>query len=509
MHETRPNIVLICCDDIGFNEIGIYQGKGMPDRDVFKRERVHTPHIDSIGRDGAVFSRYYATSAICTPSRYSILTGRLASRSPSIMEKFPPPMQAAVTWNTKIDSEEGNIGNVFKSFGYATGYVGKWHNQVPPADLPPEIMKADDPYDPEFKRIVNEAYEKRADYLRNGFGFDYVDRLYYGNREGFPAPLQVHNLEWITEGAVNFIGANKDNPFFLYMAFSTPHGDHFTSFAEQDPLITPAGVLDTKPESGMPSRKELPARLKKAGVSEKTGMSTWMDDSVGAVLARLDEYGLRDNTIVMFTCDHLARGKYMCYEGCRVPFLICWPGKIAANTEINSLCSNIDLVSTLAECADGTVPQGYVTDGASFAPLAADPDTDHEWRDHLFLECSNIRGVVTDTWKYIACRASQDILDAIEQDRREAEQEKRKRWVGWDGRKNPHAGFEKEGVRYFAAGEFPHYFDPDQLYNLEQDPFEQNNLISDPAYADTVKNLQSLLKEELEKLPHSFGEFTE
>ncbi|MFC1479745.1 sulfatase [Planctomycetota bacterium] len=315
MSKPCPNIVLICCDDIGFNEIGIYQGKGFPDRDVFQGEQVHTPHIDSIGMDGAVLNRYYATSAICTPSRYSILTGRLASRSPSIMEKFPPPMQATVTWNTKIDPEEGTVGNVFKSLGYSTGYVGKWHNQVPPAGLTPEIMKANDPYDPEFNRVVNEAYEKRADYLRNGFGFDYVDRLYYGNREGFPEPLQVHNLEWITEGAVNFIEANRDNPFFLYMAFSTPHGDHFSSFIEDDPLITPAGVLEKRPESGMPPREELPARLAEAGVSEKTGMSTWMDESVGAVLAQLDTYGLRNNTVVIFTCDHLARGKYMCYEG--------------------------------------------------------------------------------------------------------------------------------------------------------------------------------------------------
>ena len=503
---TTPNIVLICADDIGFNEIGVYRGMGMPDRDIFDGERVHTPHMDSIAGDGALFTRYYATSAICTPSRYSILTGRLASRSPSIMETFPPPNQATITWNTRIDRDEGNIAKVLKSLGYATGFVGKWHNWAPRVELS-LIDDNADPRDPAFAAAVKAAYDKRIGYLREGFGFDHVDRVYFGNKEAFPKPLRVHNLEWMAEGADRFVQANHDRPFFLYLAFSTPHGDHFSSFLEDDPLLTPAGMLDRRPGE-MPPREEIPARLAAAGVSVKTAMSTWMDDCIGAVLSRLENVGVSDDTVIIFTCDHLARGKYMCHEGCRVPFMIRWPNGIPAGQEIDALCANIDLTATLAELAGGSLPTDYVTDGRSFAPLLLDPDKNVPWRDHLFLECSNIRGVVSDRWKYIACRAPEGVAAAIEADRKEAEAAGRKRCVGWDGRKNPHAGFETEGVRYFAAGAFPHYFDPDQLYDLESDVFEQKNLIANPQYAGVVDRMKSLLKAELEKLPHSFGEFT-
>ena len=109
----QPNVVVICADDIGFNEIGVYQERQMPDRDVYKGSPAYTPYMDAIAREGALFTRYYGTSAICTPSRYSILTGRFASRSPSIMETFPPGTPATITWNTRIDRSEGNIGKVF------------------------------------------------------------------------------------------------------------------------------------------------------------------------------------------------------------------------------------------------------------------------------------------------------------------------------------------------------------------------------------------------------------
>jgi arylsulfatase A-like enzyme len=502
----RPNIVLICADDIGFNEIGVYQSTGMPDRDVYAGQRVLTPHIDSLASQGVVFSRYYATSSICSPSRYSILTGRLASRSPSILEACPPPGQATIGWNTRVDRGETNLAKVLKSLGYATGFVGKWHTGEPRVDVS-TIRDIDDPRDPTFATTVRQAYETRVSYLREGFGFDFVDRVYFGNREGFPGPLRVHNLEWLSEGADQFIQSHHDQPFFLYLALSTPHGDHFTSFLQDDPLRTPAGLLDELPRTLMPPRREISARLQAAGVSASTAMSTWQDDCVGAVLARLDQFGLTEKTVVIFTCDHLARGKYMCYEGCRVPFLVRWPAGIAAGRRVEALCANVDLAASLAELAGGRLPDDYLTDGRSFAPLLLDATRPAAWRDHLLLECSNIRGIVTDRWKYIASRAPANVLEAIEADQREACATGRKRWVAWDGNRNPHPQYVTEGVRYFDAGTFPHYFDPDQLYDLASDVFEQHNVIADPSNAAVLNRMRALLKQELGKLPHSFGEF--
>jgi arylsulfatase A-like enzyme len=405
-----------------------------------------------------------------------------------------------------VDRAEDSLAKVMKSLGYATGFVGKWHTGAPGSELSPADQS--DPRDPEFAARVRADWERRVDYLREGFGFDYVDRVYFGNKEGFPKRLQVHNLEWLAEGALGFIDEHAAEPFFLHLAFSTPHGDHFSSFLTDDPLLTPAGAIAERPEV-MPPREGIPERLRAAGAGERTAMSTWMDDCIGAVLSRLEERGVGGSTVVIFTCDHLARGKFMCYEGCRVPFIIRWPGRIPAGLEVDSLCANVDLAATLTELAGGELPADYATDGTSFARLLLEPDSAAAPRDHLYLECSNIRGVVTDRWKYVACRASREVLEAIEQDLREAEAQGRKRWTGWDGRRNPHAGYQREGVRYFAAGEFPGYFDPDQLYDLEADPFEQTNLAADPERAEVLSHMKELLAAELRKMPNSFGEFTD
>jgi arylsulfatase A-like enzyme len=504
---SRPNIVLICADDLSFNEIGPYLGRGMPADDPYHGQPVHTPHIDSLAGEGALLTRYYATSAICTPSRYSILTGRLASRSPGILRQFPAGSPATITWNTPVEPQEGNLAKLLKSLGYATGFVGKWHNGNPRMDFSGVAPEAD-PADPQVAGIVRRAYDRGVEHLRGGLGFDFVDRVYFGNKEYLPARLQVHNLEWIAEGAVEFIDRHAGGPFFLYMATSAPHGDQFSRFWQDNPCNTPAGVLRRRPETAMPARENLLSRLRELGVSEVTAMAAWIDDAVGAVLGRLEALGLAENTVVVFTCDHLARGKYTCYEGSRVPFLVRWPARIRSGLETDALCANVDLACTLTRLAGGELPADYVTDGVSFADLLLEPDRPHDRRKHIYLECSNIRGIVTQRWKYIANRVTDDVMSRIEADEREARATGRKRLVGWDGRKNPHKHAEQEGIRYFASGEFPDYFDPDQLYDLEADPWEQQNLASDPRHAETLAGLKETLREELARLPHSFGEFT-
>jgi len=503
-----PNIVLICADDIGFNEIGCYQGRGMPDRDVYDGARVHTPHIDALARDGARFDRHYTPSAICTPARYCLLTGRHASRSASILERFPPPGPATITWNTHIEPGDGSIGTVMQRLGYRTGYVGKWHNGNPNPDLS-TIAGIADPDDPRFANAVRDAYDSQVDYLRDGFGFDSVERVCFGNREGWPVPLQVHNLEWLCEASEHFINDNRERPFFLYLAFSTPHGDYCNDPLGADPSLTPRGRLNALPQTLMPDRADMPERLRAAGVDRKTAMSTWQDDCVGAIVARLERLGLSDNTVVIFTGDHLARGKNMCYEGCRVPFLIRWPGRIPAGTLVDALTAHTDLAATLAGLAGGTPPAGYRHDGVDFSPLLTDDDGARaHCREQVLLECSNIRAVVTQRYKYIACRADADVHAAIDSDRRAAIAERRPRLVGWEGAANPHPQAATEGIRFFDCGRFAHYHDADQLYDLDDDVFETRNLADDPAYADVLADLRQRLGAELDQLPHAFGEFS-
>ncbi len=511
----KPNIILIYADDLDFDRIGIYDHRKYPtvtgarelgftnarhDWERRRNARQLTPHIDSLARDGAMFSRFYVTTAICTPSRYSILTGRYASRSPRFQKAYPTTGQANIQWNTQLAPMETNIARALAAAGYATGIVGKWHLGAPVGRVK-GVGRDAEPTDPHVVKALKEAHRGLTMYLRERIGFDYADRMYMQNKEwmGLPKPLQVHNLEWITEGALNFIDRNRNRPFFLYMPLTTPHGAYTASFLKSNPLFTPAGVLDRLPK-GQTSRGSIPGRIKAAGIPARNAMGTWIDDSVGAILNRLDRLELAEDTVVIFASDHQGRGKYTCYEGCRVPFVIRWPGHIRAGTPIDAICANIDLPATFMDIAGARPPKDMVRDGVSMLPVL-EGRTDG-WRNSLLLECSNIRAVVTKDYKYIANRPPDEDRRRMEEDARMAAKKGIKRTVGWDGNKNPHKW--ENGIRFAADHFFPHYFDYDQLYDLNNDPFEQNNLAADLGHAKIFMEMQELLKKKLQDLPHPF-----
>jgi hypothetical protein len=180
-----------------------------------------TPHIDSLAATGAALTRFYITSPVCTPSRYTLLTGRLASRSPGFVEKFPPGSHATMGWDTPIGREETSLPKCLQQAGYRTGLVGKWHNF--PKDkvfqkeyiLPHDSTLADI-RKPGVAEGMRANYDKALAILRDGYGWDYVDRINIGST--------VFNLEWLLEGALEFIEQNSNRPFFLYVSLPVPHG---------------------------------------------------------------------------------------------------------------------------------------------------------------------------------------------------------------------------------------------------------------------------------------------
>ena len=518
--ESKPNIIMIFADDLDFDEIGVYNilkypcctgakelgyCKDTKSRRYYHDKRMLTPHIDKLARDGATLARFYITSAICTPSRYAVLTGRFASRSPGFCKRFPPGTQASIRWNTPLEPAETNVAKAMKANGYATGMVGKWHSGGPPHRVK-GLAKDADPSDPKVQAKIRSAYEPGLRYLRENFGFDYVDRIYMGNKEplGLPYKMKVHNLEWFTDGALEFIDRYHKRPFFFYMPLTTPHGQYGTRFLTADPRYTPAGVLEKAPEV-QPSRQSIVERLAAAGIDKRNAMATWIDDALGAILEKLDNLGIADNTVVIFTSDHQSRGKFTCYEGARVPFIIRWPGKIKPGSRIDAVCANVDLAPTFIRMAGGTPQQDMARDGESFLPMLLGQGTPRSWRNGLLLECSNIRAVVTERWKYIANRPPKAVREQMEAEARQHATTGKKRRIGWDGSKNPHTW--EKGIRYGADLDFPCYFDDDQLYDLAADPFEQKNLANDPAWARTLEEMKALLKAKLKDLPHTFGEF--
>jgi arylsulfatase A-like enzyme len=527
---SRPNIIFILADDLDFDEIGVYEPREYPSRTgahlrglttwredwrYYPDPRMHTPHIDSLATDGMRLDRFYVTSAVCTPSRYAFMTGRYASRSLPFLERYPPGTEAFVTWNTQLGTAEPNLARALSGLGYYTGLVGKWHLGFPFAQIDPLPADAD-PADPNTAAQIRRNYELSVETVRQEFGWDHVDRLWLLNKEGgalgLPDALRHHNQEWLTAGALEFIHdrAGTDQPFFLYFALTVPHSQFdgiYGEFRGADPLASPAGRL-SQPATGQPSRASIDTRLRERGISPRNAMATWIDDSVGAILAELEALDIADNTLVIFTSDHQSRGKFTAYEGSRVPFLARWPDHVPAGITVDALTANIDVAPTLVELAGGKPRELGKVDGRSLLPLLQGK-VPAQWRDSLLLEIAYSRAVVTRDWKLLVNRPVPEALAAFDADRLAFAATGQRRTVHWSGRSNPHGPWwGEEGIRYVADVDFPHFFDFDQLYHLHTDPFEQVNVIDHPEYRDTTHQLKAQLREHLASLPHAFGEFS-
>ena len=487
--DPRPNIVIIYADDLDFHELGVTGG------------RVLTPNIDRLANGGMRFDRAYVTSPICTPSRYSLLTGRFAGRSPALMASgarvgsrdHRDPVR--IEWNTYLEAGETSIARVLRDNGYATGMVGKWH-----LGIDDEAAEGSLPLPPqgtlkqvEVSERLRDADRRIRDNVASSSGFDYVASLCAKNLGamtkswGLPQALAVHNVDWVTHGAVEFIEQQQAGPFFLYLATTVPHAPRHGP-TEADVHATPAGWLSEAP-SVQPSRESVGQRVEAAGFEVRTEWMTWLDDGVGAVLDKLDDVGVADRAVVILMSDHGSRGKYTLHEdGARVPCFVRWPGHVEPGSSSEAIVANIDIAPTVFEIA-GVEPSGRMTlDGQSWVPLLTGART--EWRENLLLEVAFARGIVSRDWKFIAVRfpfGTQAFNDREGPGR-----------IGWEG---------TERIRFGAARDFPGYFDGDQLYNLRSDPDEQNHLAGDSDHAAKLEQMRNLLREGSSAHPHPFAEF--
>jgi arylsulfatase A-like enzyme len=512
----QPNVIVYITDDIDFNEIGFFDPMRYPNWQSARaaglmkekkskygefQTRPLTPHIDQLAKEGIVFDQFRITSPMCVPSRYAFLTGQLPSRGTHWSKRgeglIPGP-------GLYLGDGQWQLAKAFRAAGYSTGLVGKWHlanwhdrpgkMKTPFADHNRKTIRPGAAEDPEVAAEIRTSYEAGQRLLRENQGFDSVEALYIGNTNelGLPAELWEHSetsLEWITDHALRFIQTNREKPFFLWVAPNAPHGMAGQNFMKNFPRDTAAGRLAEDPE-GMPGRDSLKKRIAESGTDPETTVSTWIDDSLGALLKKLEELNLAENTIVVFTSDHQSYGKWTCYESCRVPFILRWKGRTGPPRVTADQVSAVDLAPTLLDLCGITspAPEQAVLDGRSFAPLITDATASLEPAP-VFLEFGFGRAIVEGNWKYIALR-----LPPAIQERRE-QTGKMPRYHGEFGNSER----ESHG--------FPHYGAADQLYNLHEDQFEQNNLAGDQAHRAKLEDLRSKLKAKLQEIGLPFGEF--
>ncbi len=480
----RPNIVVIFSDELAPEFLGAYGGS------------FPTPNLDRLASEGLRFTRAYSAAPMCTPSRFGLLTGTYPGRStdPAFLADFPRTGPYSIAWNTNLTPGTITLPRVLSQAGYVTGMAGKWHlGRMPEGVTLPPLEADADPTDPAVEAKLRERQRIVRKRIREEGGFDDVRSASWGNFDGFPVKaLAIHNFPWITRGAVGFIEdqADSDAPFFLYVATTAVHGPYHPDELDRDPRNTlegrEEGVADYALDadevrealSGVPEHR----RHKYAGMVS-------LDHHVGVILDTLEAQGLVDDTIVVFMADHNTEpGKATVYEkGSVVPMLVRWPGTVAPGAVTDALVQGVDVLPTLVEVAGAAMPPGPV-DGVTMLPVWRDPRA--AVRDHVYLESGYARAVTDGDFKYVAVRYPEPVIARLEQ--------------GPTAFAPNHLDTHKQGHSQIAIEHYPGYFDPDQLYDLRADPYEQRNIARNPAHAETLQALKQILEAQLKAFDHPY-----
>ncbi|MGQ0636070.1 MAG: sulfatase [Planctomycetaceae bacterium] len=336
-----PNIIVILADDLGYKDIGAHGGT-----------LVKTPHIDSLALNGVRCSNAYVTGPVCAPTRAGLLTGRYQQRFG--LEFNPQPSGPASDLGLPLS--ELTLAEALKKQGYHTGMVGKWHLGGGRGLRPPERG-----FD-EYFGFLQGAHH----YLRPQDEAEFRDKSLTSYVSGVLRGLQaVDEKDYLTDAftreALAFIDRNASQPFFLYLPYNAVHS----------PLEAPAKYRDRVAGVGPPRRKLYAAML------------TALDDGVGAVLGKLRERQLFENTLVFFLSDNggspqpynttdngpLSGKKGELLEGgIRVPFLVQWKGKLPAGAVYEHPVVSLDIFATAMAVAGGALPTDRVYDGVNLIP---------------------------------------------------------------------------------------------------------------------------------------------
>ncbi len=338
-----PNVVIILADDQGWGDLSIHGNRNLS-----------TPNIDTLARDGALFDRFFVCR-VCAPTRAEFLTGRYYPRT---------GVRGVSTGQERLNVDEITIAQTFKKAGYRTGAFGKWHNG------------------------------SQGRYHPNSRGFDEYYGFTSGHWGNYFNPMLEHNgkivrgkgyiTDDLTDKAIAFIEENKDDRFFCYVPYNTPHS----------PMQVPDRFFEKVAKRPLEMHNRNPELENMPHLRAALAMCENIDWNVGRILKKLDDLRLADNTIVIYFSDNGPNGwrwnggmkgrKGSIDEGgVRVPFLIRWPTKIKPGLRVEQVAGAIDLLPTLAECAGIPLISKKPLDGRSLHSLLFHNAKD--WKDrYLF-----------------------------------------------------------------------------------------------------------------------------
>jgi arylsulfatase len=401
--ESKPNIIYILADDLGYGEVGVYG-----------QTKIETPNIDALAKDGMMFTQHYSGAPVCAPARAVLLTGKHLGHS--FIRGNDEWAQRGQVWNYKAVANDWTLegqrpmptdtkmfSSELQKAGYKTGMFGKWGLGAPNTESIPTKMGFDYFFGYNCQRQAHtynplHLYENEARYpLQNdtvppGTGLTPgVDSL---DEDAYAKYNQTDYAETVSfDKMMNFVERNKSEPFFLYWASPIPHVplqapknwvDYYRAKFGEEP---PYSFYEGERGSYFPNRYPH---------ATYAAMISYLDENIGKLVKYLKSEGLYDNTLIMFTSDNgptytggsdspwfesggpfssvYGRGKGFLYEGgIRVPFIASWPKKIKAGSKSDHISAFYDVFPTLQEITSNNIESGL--DGISFySEMIGKPD---------------------------------------------------------------------------------------------------------------------------------------
>ncbi|EAZ79713.1 arylsulfatase [Algoriphagus machipongonensis] len=426
--QSKPNIIYILADDLGYADIGAYGS-----------QKIETPNIDALAKEGMMFTQHYTGAPVCAPARYMLMTGRHAGHS-YIRGNDPwrergegdvwdfEQMENDSTLEGQRPLPEGTklFPSQLQKAGYKTGMIGKWGLGAPQTNSIPTKMGFDFFYGYNCQRQAHTYYpvhlyrNENREYLDNELvvpgtkipkGADPNDPSSYKE-----FTQQDYAPDLMYEEMSKFISANKENPFFFYWASPIPHMalqapqrwvDYYVDkFGEEEPYLGQAGYF--------------PHKNPRAAYA---AMVSYLDENVGKLVQQLKDEGIYDNTLIIFTSDNgptynggtdtkwfesanpfpneSGRIKGHVYEGgIRIPMIASWPGKIKAGSKSELISSHIDMAQTFADLLGY---QAIENDGISILPtlLGEGEQQEHDFLYWEFPESGGQLAIRMGDWKVV------------------------------------------------------------------------------------------------------------
>ena len=430
---ARPNIILIMTDNHGAWSLGCY---GNPD--------IKTPHIDRLATEGLLFTRCYANNAVCSPTRATFLTGLMPCQHG--VHRYLGAGRAQIGPNAyNMLQEFDTLPSLLADAGYVCGLSGKWHlggNMEPQEGFSFWVTKP------------------------HGHSRGFYDQEIIENGEIRTEPSYL--TDYWTDRGIEFIEANKQKPFFLFLAYNGPYG---LGNAMTEPIRN--RHQSTYAEATLPSFPRLPAhpwnhhyggRIGDLQAIRKYAAEiSGIDDGVGRVMAALKRLELDENTLVIFTADQGMSGGHSGFWGMgdhtrpltafdwttHIPLIFRYPGHIPKGRRNDLLVSNVDFMPSMLDYLklSWQNQDQVASPGRSFAAALRGKIID-QWDDTVFYEFENVRAIRTDRWKYI----------------------------------------ERFGQ------------EPNELYDLQADPAELQNLIAEPEQQETRQALARQMKDYFDRV---------